>query len=81
MFLFPQWHECHSAIAGMIRNHFGMHCARVFLFLLGLVLLMMGITGRPIEVNCSYLSDDANSDRHCADESKKLFLHFHLRFL
>ena len=59
----------------MIRNHFGMHGARVFLFLLFLLLmLLLGV--RAIEVNRPYLCSGANRQRRCTDKDKNPFLHF-----
>ena len=60
-------HKCHyafRAIAGMIRDHFGMHRAGVLLFFL-LLLLVIVLATRAIEVNRPYLR--TYRERKCAD--------------
>ena len=59
----------------MIRNHFGMHRAGVFLFLLTLLLIIVVAAGA-IEVNRPYLCAGANRERRCTDKDKNPFLNF-----
>ena len=59
----------------MIRDHFGMHGARVFLFLLMLVLRIV-VPVRAIKVNRPCLCGGANRERRCTDKNKNPFLHF-----
>src|SRR6266550_7715652 len=59
----------------MIRNHFRMHEARVFLFVL-MVLLIIVLAARAIEVNRPYLCGSANRERRCTDKDTNPFLHF-----
>ena len=56
----------------MFCHDFGVHRARVFWFLL---LLMLVLAARAIEVNRHYLCGDADCERYCADKNGNLFLH------
>ena len=60
----------------MIRDNVRMHRASVFLlivFLMLMLVLLLAIWA--IEVNCPYLSVEANCERYRAGKNKNLFLH------
>src|SRR5437016_1477784 len=59
----------------MIRNHFRMHGADIFLLLLMLLLIIV-VAARAIEVNRPYLCGGANRKRRGTDKDKNPFLYF-----
>ena len=73
LFFRYKFHPALRTVTGMFCDYLGMHRARVLLFFL---LFVFVLVMRAIEVNRPYLCSAANRQRRCTDKDKNPFLHF-----